>query len=183
MAKKVLATLIFLAIIIAAGFYFIRYSSKPAKAPAEPMSAQQPALPKKSQTATSAPAQQPATAASAGANPQVNNKQLQGTFSSGEGDAAAPNIQVWEVDFDGSKFSPSPLNITINDWVFFKNKSSVDMWVASNPHPTHTDYPGFDSLKAIPPGGEYRFQFTRAGNWGYHDHLSPSIGGTVDVAQ
>lgn len=104
-------------------------------------------------------------------------------FSSGESEAMAPDIQVWEVNFDGGKFSPQNLNVKLNDYVFFTNKSSANMWVASNPHPTHTDYPAFDSKQNIAPGGKFKFQFTKVGSWGYHDHLNPSIGGTVTVSK
>ena len=107
-----------------------------------------------------------------------------GRFSSGqEGEATSPDIAVAAVNFDGSKFTPSPVNIKANDWVFFKNNSQADMWVASNPHPTHTDYPEFDSKKAIAPGATYKFQFTRAGTWGYHNHLDPSVKGMVSVTK
>lgn len=99
------------------------------------------------------------------------------------GEAPAPNIQVVAVDYDGSQFSPSSVNIKVNDWVFFKNKGTGDFWPASNPHPTHTDYPGFDALKPIAPGGEYKFQFTKVGDWGFHDHLNPGAHGTVHVSQ
>ena len=92
-------------------------------------------------------------------------------------------IQVVEVDYDGTQFSPKTVNIKVNDWVFFENQSSAAFWPASDPHPTHTNYPGFDALKAIAPGGEYKFQFTKVGTWGYHNHLNHDITGTVIVTQ
>lgn len=127
------------------------------------------------------PAPKPSPAA--GSTINLDNKKLQGTFSSGENQPDGSPIAVVEVDFDGSKFSPSPMDIKVNDWVFFKNLSTVDFWPASNPHPTHTDYPGFDAKQPIAPGGQYKFQFTKAGHWGFHNHLSPSIGGVVNVTQ
>ncbi len=99
------------------------------------------------------------------------------------GEAPAPNIQVVEVDYDGTSFTPSTVNIKVNDWVFFKNKSTLDMWPASNPHPTHTIYPEFDAKKAIAPGAQYKFQFTKVGSWGYHNHLNPSATGTINVTK
>lgn len=99
------------------------------------------------------------------------------------GENIGPDIQVYAVDFNGTAFTPAAVNIKVNDWVFFKNNSASDFWPASNPHPTHTDYPAFDALKRIAPGGQYKFQFTKAGSWGYHNHLTPDIGGTVNVAQ
>lgn len=98
------------------------------------------------------------------------------------GEVPPPNIQVVAVEFDGAKFSPNVVNIKVNDWVFFKNNSTVDFWPASGPHPTHTIYPEFDAKQRIAPGGQFKFQFTKVGSWAYHDHLHPSIGGTVNVA-
>lgn len=85
------------------------------------------------------------------------------------------------VSFTGSGFSPSILTIKAGATVTFKNDSSINMWPASNPHPTHTDYPGFDAKMEIPPGGTYSFTFYNAGTWGYHDHPNPNIGGTIAV--
>lgn len=122
------------------------------------------------------------TATSSGSQININGS-LDVKAGTEGGETAAPNIQVVEVDFDGSQFTPATVNIKAGDYVFFKNKSTVDFWPASDPHPTHTDYPGFDALHNIAPGGEYKFQFTKIGSWGYHDHLAPFIRGTVNVAQ
>jgi plastocyanin len=93
------------------------------------------------------------------------------------------NISVVEVDFDGSKFTPETTNINLGDWVFFKNKSTTDFWPASDPHPAHTGYPGFDAKKAIVPGAQYKFQFIKAGSWGFHDHLNPNVHGVISVSK
>lgn len=114
-------------------------------------------------------------------SPNPKGGQSQGTFTTGEGDVTAPDIQVVEIDFDGSQFVPSQVTIKSGDYVIFKNKSTMDFWPASNPHPVHTDYPGFDAKQNIAPNGTYKFQFTKVGDWGFHDHLDPSIGGTVHV--
>ena len=42
-------------------------------------------------------------------------------------------------------FEPSTLTINAGDTVKFENKSSDDAWPASNVHPTHQLYPGFDA--------------------------------------
>ncbi len=104
----------------------------------------------------------------------------QGQFTNG-GETPGSDIQVIEVTFDGKSFSPSSITVHQNDYVFFKNASTVNFWPASNPHPVHTIYPEFDADKAIGPGGQYKFQFTKIGTWGYHDHLHPSATGTVIV--
>lgn len=85
------------------------------------------------------------------------------------------------VTYTNSGFSPAILNIAQGDTVTFVNNSSGPMWVASDPHPTHTDYPGFDALKRYSPGQSYQFKFTKIGNWGYHDHVNESNTGTISV--
>lgn len=99
------------------------------------------------------------------------------------GETAAPDIQVVEIVFDGSKFTPSTVNIKVNDWVFFKNQSNTEFWPASAPHPAHTDYPELDAKMAIPAGGQYKFQFTKVGSWGFHDHLNPRAFGKINVTK
>jgi plastocyanin len=87
------------------------------------------------------------------------------------------------VSFTANGFEPHSVTIKVGQTVTWTNKSSDDLWVASNPHPTHTDYPGFDELKSMPTGQTYSFTFTKVGNWGYHDHLNPSQMGVVVVTQ
>ena len=116
------------------------------------------------------------------ASTTVTTKPSEGTFSKGE-EESSPDVQVVKVTYDGSKFTPSIVDIKVNDWVFFENKGTADFWPASAPHPTHTNYPEFDAKKAISPGGSFKFQFTKEGSWGFHDHLNPQAFGKVTVAK
>ncbi len=63
----------------------------------------------------------------------------------------------------------------------FKNTVYNYVWVASNPHPTHTEYPGFDAGRPYVKDEEFAFKFMNAGTFGYHNHYDPSQGGTVVV--
>ncbi|MBI3618430.1 S-layer homology domain-containing protein [Candidatus Peregrinibacteria bacterium] len=78
-------------------------------------------------------------------------------------------------------FIPSSITISAGATVTFKNDGTGPMWIASNPHPVHTDYPGFDAGRSVQHGETYQFTFTKAGRWGYHNHLNPSQGGTIVV--
>lgn len=80
-------------------------------------------------------------------------------------------------------YSPSNITVKSGTKVIFQNNDTKGHWPASNPHPTHTDLPGFDALKAIPAGGSYSYTFTKVGIWGYHDHLFTNLGGKVTVTQ
>ncbi|MBI2583824.1 MAG: hypothetical protein HYW25_04105 [Candidatus Aenigmarchaeota archaeon] len=93
------------------------------------------------------------------------------------------------VEMSESGFSPSTLTVAAGTEVHFENVGSSDHWPASAVHPTHTAYPegggcigsAFDACEGIPPGGDWHFVFNEAGTWRYHDHLNPSLTGTVVV--
>jgi len=86
---------------------------------------------------------------------------------------------VVKIEDDG--FNPQSLTVNAGDTVEFENKSSDDSWPASNVHPTHQLYPGFDAKKPLLPGDSYSFTFTKTGSWGYHNHLEPDVQGTIVV--
>jgi plastocyanin len=89
--------------------------------------------------------------------------------------------QIVTVQYTNSGFTPAVITIKQGYTVQFVNASDGEMWVASNPHPTHTDYPAFDEKKSVSKGGVYEFTFDRAGTWGYHNHDSFLMAGTVVV--
>ena len=85
------------------------------------------------------------------------------------------------VTYNSSGFNPSVININKGDTVKFVNESSGSMWVASDPHPVHTDYSAFDAQKNYSNGESYSFTFTESGAYEYHNHVNPSMRGTVIV--
>ena len=99
------------------------------------------------------------------------------------------------IEITSSGFSPKTLTINQGDSVTFVNKDSNLHWPATAMHPTHTVYPGsdikkcntpeqsiiFDACKGLSQGEEYIFTFNEKGGWGYHDHLSASLRGTIVV--
>lgn len=87
------------------------------------------------------------------------------------------------VQYSDNGFSPATITVKKGTSVTFVNNSSAPMWVASNPHPTHTDLPGFDQLSAADNGGTYSYTFQKTGSWGYHNHRSPGDTGTVVVTE
>ncbi|OGM93352.1 hypothetical protein A2333_02920 [Candidatus Wolfebacteria bacterium RIFOXYB2_FULL_49_7] len=87
------------------------------------------------------------------------------------------------VRYTPAGFSPAPLVVSAGDMVVFRNESTADMWVASAPHPVHTDYPGFDAMRPYAQGESYSFIFTRVGTWKYHNHLNPTHYGSIVVAE
>lgn len=103
------------------------------------------------------------------------------------------------VSYTNSGFSPATLTVKKGQSVKFTNNSSETMWVASNPHPSHTSYDGtsrethcaagykgpspFDECIAVNAGASYTFTFTKTGTWGYHNHANHNMFGTVTVTQ
>ncbi|MBI5530317.1 MAG: cupredoxin domain-containing protein [Candidatus Doudnabacteria bacterium] len=178
--KKTIIIIVVLAVLAGAGYYL--YGRNQAKAPAEQFN--QTSDSNQTQQSQSEQLESSSTPEMGKLNTKNNSSSpdyTPGKFSNGEDEAAAPDIQVWEVDFDGAQFSPSTITIKAGDYIMFKNKSTQDFWPASDPHPTHTGYPGFDSGKAVAAGAKFNFQFDKVGSWGYHDHLNPIIKGTVIV--
>jgi plastocyanin len=87
------------------------------------------------------------------------------------------------VTFTDKGFSPSPVTVKVGTTVTFVNESSSGMWVASDPHPTHTLLPGFDQLASAGKNGTYEYTFTKIGTWTYHNHLNPTVKGTIVVTK
>jgi len=78
-----------------------------------------------------------------------------------------------EIQITASGFNPTDITVKAGTVVKFINMDTVPHWPASNPHPTHTDLPGFDALKGLANDESYSFTFTQVGKWGFHDHLNP----------
>jgi hypothetical protein len=55
-----------------------------------------------------------------------------------------------------------------------------NLWVASDPHPVHTDLPGFDALGVK---STYSFTFNTVGEHGFHNHMRASDTGTILVVE
>jgi len=100
--------------------------------------------------------------------------------------------QTVEVDYTDSGFTPNAILINTGDTVKFVNKSSEDMWVGSDFHPSHTLYSGTSLREHCPDtagttfdqcgtGNEYSFTFQKVGAWTYHNHKNSSMKGSVSV--
>lgn len=98
-----------------------------------------------------------------------------GTSSQNEQPAAAV------IEYTDSGFSPQSVTIKVGETVKFTNASSGSMWVASAPHPVHTDYPEFDAKKTYVKGESFSFAFEKAGTWKFHNHMDPTKFGSIVV--
>lgn len=93
-------------------------------------------------------------------------------------------------------FEPKILIIQKGTKVVFKNIDKSPHWPASDVHPLHHKYPGtgiekcgitraknaFDAC-GVAPREDFSFVFNVVGNWTYHDHLKPFLGGEIRVVE
>ncbi len=93
----------------------------------------------------------------------------------------APESDTATIEYMDTGFTPPSLEVMAGTTVTFINRSTADMWVASNPHPTHTTLPEFDELKSVGNGGSYAYTFTTPGIWSYHNHARARDTGTIIV--
>lgn len=80
----------------------------------------------------------------------------------------------------GSGVSPASVTIKAGESVTWVNNSGSAVQIASDPHPTHTDYPPLN-IGMIPDGGQKSLQFPQAGTYKWHNHLRSSVRGTITV--
>ena len=78
-------------------------------------------------------------------------------------------------------FEPRSVEVEAGRTVVFENVGDEAHWPASDDHPTHEAYPGFDPKKPVQPGAQWSFTFDRPGEWGYHDHMNPYLTGVIFV--
>lgn len=88
-----------------------------------------------------------------------------------------PTPKTVVVNYSSSGYSPKTVEINVGDTVKWVS-DGASMWTASANHPTHTILPEFDQDTT---GNTYQFTFTKAGTWGYHNHVSANHTGTVVV--
>lgn len=89
------------------------------------------------------------------------------------------------VTYDSNGFSPKEIVVAKGTTVSFDNKTEIPMWVASDPHPDHFDYPEFDVIRLNgqypEPRNDFSFTFDKPGTWTYHNHTMPGDIGKVTV--
>lgn len=108
--------------------------------------------------------------------PQVSQELTSASPSASSSAVMGKNI----VKITASGFNPQSITIKTGDSVTWENDDSADHTVNSAPHPTHTAYPPLN-LGLIKPGDSKSLAFPTAGTYKYHDHLNPSLTGSVTV--
>lgn len=88
-----------------------------------------------------------------------------------------------KVTLNDNGFTPNIITVRENTAVTFVNNSGDGMWIASAPHPAHTDLPGFDQKQSVNKGGKFTYTFTQVGTWKFHNHANPADTGIVVVTK
>jgi plastocyanin len=77
------------------------------------------------------------------------------------------------VRIDSTGYHPASITVRKGQTILWVNEDlAASHWPASDPHPTHSAYPGFDPKTPIAPGNIWLFRFDTPGTWQYHDHLN-----------
>ena len=90
------------------------------------------------------------------------------------------------ITYTNSGYGPQSLTVKTGETITWKNDSSSTIQIGSANHPTHTinrDITGNNFVIELAPGESAQVQLTRTGEWGYHDHLRPSMTGTITVSK
>lgn len=94
-------------------------------------------------------------------------------------------VQITTIKYGDNGFEPKEITVKPGTKVSFINNTQIPMYVASDPHPHHDDYPEFDAgvvLQRHPqPGEDFSFTFDKSGTWAFHNHAMPEHTGTVKV--
>lgn len=85
------------------------------------------------------------------------------------------------VTFSDAGATPLTMSVAAGTTVQFVNNGQAPRWPASDVHPTHEILPAFDAKRGLQTGENYTFTFVTPGTWRWHDHLHPTVRGTITV--
>ncbi len=85
------------------------------------------------------------------------------------------------VKITSSGFSPQNITIAAGQTVTWINDDSESHQVNSAVHPTHQVYLPLNTVGLLQSGEKKSLSFPETGTYKYHDHLNPSLTGSVTV--
>lgn len=88
--------------------------------------------------------------------------------------------QVSAVKITSSGFVPKAITVKVGESISWENTDTAAHTVNSDNHPTHLLYP-FLNVGTIKPGETKSLTPSKAGTFTYHDHLNPSLTGSITV--
>lgn len=100
------------------------------------------------------------------------------------GDLSATESAMMEknvVKISSAGFLPKDITIKAEEEVTWVNEDSSDHQVNSAVHPTHQLHPPLNSVGLLKSGEKKSLSFPDTGVYKYHDHLNPTLFGSVTV--
>ncbi|MBY0539747.1 hypothetical protein K2P56_04980 [Patescibacteria group bacterium] len=94
---------------------------------------------------------------------------------------SASSEKAYTISKTSRGFIPSKIVIEKGDTVVFSSEVEGEFWPASDSHPTHGLYPGFDVGRPLKPEETWSMVFDAPGVWGFHDHMDSRFTGTIIV--
>ncbi len=91
---------------------------------------------------------------------------------------SAANVSV-----TSSGFSPSTIQVKVNQAVVWTNNDSVAHYVIANDPNPKDQQSKLNSVNAIAPGKDFNFVFNSAGTYSYHDSVNSNLTGEVVVTK
>ncbi len=87
-----------------------------------------------------------------------------------------------EVSITKDGFVPAALSVKKGTKIIWTNSDGATHQLQANPHPTGKSLPGLKS-EILNNKQTYSYTANKAGSFGYHDHLSPTMNGSLDVKE
>lgn len=97
-------------------------------------------------------------------------------------ESAAPSAEEENVvQVSSSGFIPQNITIKAGESVTWVNEDRKDHQINSAVHPTHLLYPPLNTVGLLKSDEKKSLSFPEAGAYKYHNHLNPSLTGSVTV--
>ncbi len=125
----------------------------------------------KSSPKTTAPETTAPTPAESGATPATEGGMVKEDLVTGK------NV----VKITSSGFSPQNITIAVGESVTWINEDTENYQIQSAVHPTHQLYPPLNTVGLLKSGEKKSLSFPDPGTYKYHDHLNPTLFGSVTV--
>lgn len=96
--------------------------------------------------------------------------------------AATPSGKPAEITITDSGFSPKTVEISAGSTITWVNNTNHEVQIAANPHPVHTgnrEVSAGQFALSLAAGEKKSVEIGKTGSFGYHDHLSPGLLGTI----
>lgn len=94
----------------------------------------------------------------------------------------ANSVTANAVTIENFAFNPQTITVKRGASVTWTNNDLAPHQIASDPHPAREILPALFS-DSLSKGQAYTFTFDKAGNFGYHCHIHPSMKGTIVVEE